>query len=100
MQIFNTLLTTQKNIIEIKSTLTGGAKAVIFEDIETMFKTESIVLDENCKQICDRLCVLAGKNIDQAKTYHKEIEKIYFQYINFKTLDEITKNLIEKIEKF
>lgn len=97
---FYELLNTQKNIIEIKSTLTGGAKAVIFEDIATMFKTESVVLDANSKQIFDRLCVLAGKNIDQAKTYHKEIEKIYFQYINLKTLDEITKNLIQKIEKF
>jgi len=97
-QLFNKLISEQKNIVEIKSVLTDGVKAVVFSDVNIMFKVEKIVLDDENKQMFNKLCLLAGKNIEIAKAYHKEIEKIYLNYINFNKLNEIAKKLIKKIE--
>lgn len=95
---FENLLNTEKNIIEIKSVLTGGVKAVIFSDLNLMYKTEKIVLDEENKNLVKTFCLLAGKNIEKAKKYHKQVEKFYLNYINFEKLNEITNTLIKKIE--
>ena len=56
-------------------------------------------ISEKIKEQISFFCKKAGNEITKAKQFHKQVEKIYLDYINFNALDKITSELIEKINK-
>lgn len=58
--------------------------------------------DEKIKEnndIINQLTQKASLELENAKTFHREIESIYKPYVNFKSLDELTEKVIKNIEK-
>lgn len=98
-KIFNNLKNQSQNIVEIKNTLTGSVKQVAFLDKQTIFNVEKIKIDDFSKSLVSQLCRKAGEQIVMAKLFHKQVEKIYLNYINFGALNKITNDLIDKINK-
>lgn len=55
--------------------------------------------NETNDKLINNILLLAGNMLQEAKSYHKEIEKYYISSMHFDQLDEITENLIADIDK-
>lgn len=55
--------------------------------------------DKDINFLINSLSKLAGKQIEDAITFHKEVENFYISSMDFKSINKLTKTLIKKIEK-
>jgi len=75
--------------------------SLIIPTSKTIIKTSSPYhsKDRDINFLINSLTKLAGKAIEEAIIYHKEVEKFYIKSMDFKSINKLTKNLIKKIEK-
>ena len=55
--------------------------------------------DKDINFLINSLTKFAGKHIEDAIVYHKEVESFYIKVMDFKGINKLTKNLIKKIER-
>ena len=75
--------------------------AIIIPSLKVIIKSSSPYQsrDKNINFLLTSSIKFAGEKIEEAITFHKEVEKFYINSMNFSKINKLTKLLIKKIEK-